>query len=274
LVPVLVQNGGGDWEPESVPPRTIGGITYKIQRYRPRIEGLFARIERWTNIVDPEDSFWRSISKDNITTWYGKTEQSRIADPSDLTRIFSWLICESYDDKGNVISYEYKPEDSNGINLFQSNERNRNSASRTAQRYLKRIKYGNITPYFPNINPSLPSDWMFETVFDYGEHDKNAPKPDDSGAWSVRQDPFSNYRAGFEVRTYRLCQRVLMFHHFADEAEVGENCLVRSTDFNYHHQQSPDDPRNPIHTVINSVTQCSYQKKTDNSYSKKTLPPG
>ena len=27
-------------------------------------------------------------------------------------------------------------------------------------------------------------------------------------------DPFSSYRSGFEVRTYRLCQRVLMFHHF------------------------------------------------------------
>ena len=36
--------------------------------------------------------------------------------------------------------------------------------------------------------------------------------------WPVRNDPFSSYRAGFEVRTYRLCQRVLMFHHFPDEA--------------------------------------------------------
>ena len=35
--------------------------------------------------------------------------------------------------------------------------------------------------------------------------------------WLCRNDPFSTYRAGFEVRTYRLCRRVLMFHHFPDE---------------------------------------------------------
>jgi hypothetical protein len=84
---------------------------FKIHRYRPRIEGLFARIERWTN-VDSGDSHWRSISKDNITTLYGQTAESRIAEPDEPTHIFSWLICESYDDKGNAIQYEYKAENS------------------------------------------------------------------------------------------------------------------------------------------------------------------
>jgi len=37
--------------------------------------------------------------------------------------------------------------------------------------------------------------------------------------WDIRPDPFSSCRAGFEVRTYRLCRRTLMFHHFA--AELG-----------------------------------------------------
>src|SRR6266545_3274870 len=82
LVPVLVQNGD-TWEREVLPPRTVGDHTYHIQRYRPRIEGLFARIERWTKVADneadPADSYWRSISKDNITTWYGKTPESRLA---------------------------------------------------------------------------------------------------------------------------------------------------------------------------------------------------
>jgi len=112
LVPVLVDKGGGNWEREEIKLRIVGGQTYLIRRYHPRIEGLFARIERWTNQGNPEDTFWRSISKDNITTWYGKTEASRIVDPSDPARIFSWLICESYDDKGNVIVYGYKEENS------------------------------------------------------------------------------------------------------------------------------------------------------------------
>ena len=35
----------------------------------------------------------------------------------------------------------------------------------------------------------------------------------------MRADPFSTHRAGFEIRTYRLCKRVLMFHHFPDERD-------------------------------------------------------
>ncbi len=56
---------------------------YLVRRYRPRIEGLFARIERWTNQADAADTYWQSISKDNITVGYGKTPESRIADPED-----------------------------------------------------------------------------------------------------------------------------------------------------------------------------------------------
>ena len=65
-----------------------------------------------------------------------------------------------------------------------------------------------------------------------------------------RNDPFSTYRSGFEVRTYRLCQRVLMFHHFAGEPEVGENCLVRSTDLEYSFEADPVDARNPIYSFL------------------------
>ena len=42
---------------------------------------------------------------------------------------------------------------------------------------------------------------------------------------------------GFEVRTYRLCQRVLMFHHFPDENLGTPDCLVRSTDFTYSYEE-------------------------------------
>src|SRR2546422_1001687 len=93
LVPVLVE-AGQKWERETLPPRTVDGKEYEIRRYRPRIEGLFARIERWTNVQSGE-MHWRSISRDNVTTHYGKTAESRIADPADATRAFSWLICES-----------------------------------------------------------------------------------------------------------------------------------------------------------------------------------
>ena len=110
LMPALVY-ADGQWTRDVTPARPVYGNQYAIHRYRPRVDSLFARIERWVNLADPQDTFWRSITKDNITSWYGKTAESRIADPADATHVFSWLICESYDDKGNVISYEYKPVD-------------------------------------------------------------------------------------------------------------------------------------------------------------------
>ena len=60
---VILENGPSAIQEET---RTVNSVTYRIRRYRPRIEGLFARIERWINIADHSDSFWRSIS--NIRT--------------------------------------------------------------------------------------------------------------------------------------------------------------------------------------------------------------
>jgi hypothetical protein len=262
LVPVLQSDGTVD--------ETLRD-GYRIRRYRPRIEGLFARIERWTRL-DSGETHWRSISKDNITTLYGKTDKSRIADPGDPTRIFSWLICESYDDKGNAIHYEYEKENSDGVDTAQVHERNRTPESRSANRYLKRIKYGNQISRL--VQPDLTAaEWMFEVVFDYGEHHQTNPKPGDTGEWSVRNDPFSSYRAGFEVRTYRLCQRVLMFHHFLGEVDVGRDCLVRSTDFTYSYEQNPTDARNPIYSFLLSVMQTGYKRIPEGGYTRKSLPP-
>jgi hypothetical protein len=279
LVPVLVEKGG-QWERENLPSRIVGDNTYTVQRYRPRIEGLFARIERWTNQVDLTDTFWRAISKDNITTWYGRTAESRIADPSDASRIFSWLICESYDGKGNLIAYGYEKENSDNVDLTQPNEHNRTDDTRSANRYLKRIRYGNQTPYLPKlitdaVGPALPGNgqWFFEVVFDYGEHDPDNPLPGEKATkWPVRNDPFSSYRAGFEVRTYRLCQRVLMFHHFPGEADVGNDCLVRSTDFTYSYEEQPTSSRNPIFSFLLAATQTGYKRKPG-GYLSRSLPP-
>src|ERR1035437_9967694 len=155
LMPSL-NEAKGQWIRDITAPRTVYSKQYAIHRYRPRIEGLFARIERWINLSDPQDTFWRSISKDNITTWYGKTPESRIADPADPSRVFSWLICHSYDDKGNVIVYQYKPVNSDGVDLTQPQERNRTATTRSAIRYIKDLFYGNRTPYFPDLNAGTP----------------------------------------------------------------------------------------------------------------------
>jgi len=255
---------------------TITHPGYVVNRYRPRIEGLFARIERWTRLADG-DTHWRSISRDNILTVYGGDADSRIADPADPQRVFSWLISETRDDRGNGIVYGYKPDNGDGIDLTCAHQGNRGSTSdarRATNRYLKRIRYGNRTPLLDQ-NGTRPTTldaetvqaagWMFELVFDYGEHDPDTPTPIETKPWPARGDSLSTYRPGFEVRTTRLCRRFLMFHHFPDEPEVGADCLVRSTDLTY-----ADDTAG--YAFLQSVTHSGYRRAAG-GYLKRSLPP-
>ena len=79
--------------------------------------------------------------------------------------------------------------------------------------------------------------------------------------WLRRPDAFSSFRSGFEIRTYRLCRRVLMFHHFPTEEGVGQDCLVRSTDFVYRDSRDNPDDRtqgHPIASFVASITQHGY----------------
>ena len=262
---------------------------YTVQRYRPRMEGLFARIERWQHEATG-DIHWRVTTPDNVTSVYGKDENSRIVDPAKDSRVFEWLLCESYDDKGNVIIYRYKAEDSAKVDRSDPQEKNRyqNDDSPTyTNRYLKRILYGNRSPYQRSRKPETwNSGWLFQVVFDYGEHgqwnDKNEeikpPTPDDVNPWKERQDSFSSYRSGFEIRTQRLCRRVLMFHRF--DAKGGINnprldssgneskswYLVRSTNFQY--------AENPVATYLTGVIQTGHRWNIENkAYESKSYPP-
>jgi len=281
LVPALEEKNGV-WVPVAVPERSVGPHSYVIRRYRPRTEGLFARIERWTRKSDG-DTHWRSISRDNVTTLYGLTEESRITDPDAKHRVFSWLVCESYDDKGNAMVYEYAPEDSAGIVATRLCERNRTADSRSANRYLKRIKYGNRKSRIESPLQYKDAGWLFEVVFDYGEghwaalpsrgdgHDYVKASAATAGKWPVRKDPHSSFRCSFHsgVHGYRLCRRVLMFHSFA---ELGDTpCLVRSTDLAY--------DENPVASTVGAITQSGYVRQKNNAgvwideYLVKSVPP-
>jgi len=245
LVPTLVRRGD-DWERDEFEV-TRGGATFRVQRYRPRVEGAFARIERWRDAATGE-THWRTISRENLSSLYGDSPASRIADPENPARVFSWLLARSWDDRGNVAVYEYKPEDREGV-PDALHERHR---SAVANRYCKRILYGNAQPYDPQ-GPARPCDWHFQLVFDYGEHGAATPRPEEEAVWPSRPDAFSTYRAGFEVRTHRLCRRVLMFHHFPELGE--EPCLVRSTDFTY--------DETPLHSRLVAVTQTGYLRNPE-----------
>lgn len=64
---------------------------FLIRYYRPRIEGLFARIERWQDKTT-HCFKWKVITKDNITMLFGWNDDAVVADPADGSRIYEWLL--------------------------------------------------------------------------------------------------------------------------------------------------------------------------------------
>ncbi|MBI4704887.1 MAG: toxin, partial [Deltaproteobacteria bacterium] len=270
LVPVLVEQGG-KWVRDVV---SVGNE--RRERYRPRVEAQFARIERVTDTSTGE-VFWRATTKDNVTSTYGKSAAARIADPGHPKRIFRWLLEETRDDRekrdvggnlvhpGNVVRYEYKAEDLANVPLSVSERHRHEQLARVANRYPKRILYGNRRGV---LSPQAPADFHFELVYDYGEHDALAPTPAEQVAWPVRQDAFSTYRSGFEIRSFRLCRRVLMFHRFqklgGGPANNPTPVLVRSTDFSYE--------ETPALSYLKRVTHKGYSKSGPSSYTRLALP--
>ncbi|MEM6293988.1 MAG: SpvB/TcaC N-terminal domain-containing protein [Myxococcota bacterium] len=206
---------------------------YGIFPYRPRVEGGFARIERWVSLSDGA-THWEVRTPDNTIARYGSTAQARLADPEDPSRVYAWKLEEARDDRGNIARYTYKAEDEAGpLGDFVA-ENNRGPVGNL---YLSRIEYGNAVP-------DVAEGFLFEVVFDYGEFGSEFGgefggevngqvfvTPTEARPWALRSDPFSSFRAGFDMRTRRRCQRVLMFHHI--EALSSDPRLVASTDFVY-----------------------------------------
>jgi RHS repeat-associated protein len=262
MVPALLKDPSGNWVKDV---STDGSI----RRYKPRIEGGFARIEKISE--SNGNVYWKVTSKDNIVSVFGKSKSAQVFNPGDETKIFKWLLELSYDDKGNCFQCEYKKEDK--INVPNAlHEKNRlNDFSLCTNVYLKRVKYCNKI-HFDRTTMNL-ADWgnflsnmeyFLELVLDYGEHDLANPQPNDDWGWAFRSDAFSDYRAGFEIRTYRLCQRVLMFHHFK---ELGtQPYLVRSLNLKY--------DQSAAFTFLAAMSQTGYIWNADyTANTQKSLPP-
>jgi hypothetical protein len=280
LVPFL--NKDNNW----IPLENLFG-NYHVTQYRPRIEGSFSRIEK-IRPLGSDTFYWKVTTKNNLVTFFGRSKAYRITDPNNPIRVFKWLPELSFDDKGNVILFEYKKEDGKNIPLLlhDKNRFDKTGNLLFTQLYLKRIRYGNHEPFYPRYindpsnfdeiyNTPIPQaiNYFFELIFDYGEHTDNLNI--ETAIWKLRTDAFSDYRSGFDIRTYRLCERVLMFHHFDEMlTEYGsDTCLVKSLDLTYQHLSATSSQ--PLEfTYLKSITQTGYLRdKITGSYSSKSLPP-
>ena len=293
LVPFLEQDSGtGNWEMKTK--NTLDGFTVKA--YRPRVEGEFARIEQIHHT--DHGYYWKVTTRNNTTTIFGRSQHARISDPENAARIFKWLPEFSYDDKGNWIRYQYKKDtnlDDEGNPVTDESipnhlyEKLRKTAlAPYTNVYLKRVTYGNRLPYYADVNraydPQQPEneDCLFELVMDYGEHHAEIPRTAEETdlQWSYRPDAFSSYRSGFEIRTNRLCERIMMFHHFEgekqfkdrpDEMNFGNDYLVRTLEMTYEPSSINNSGISEV-SYLNKTTQSGYIKKPDKTYSKKSLP--
>ncbi|HEX5685908.1 MAG TPA: SpvB/TcaC N-terminal domain-containing protein, partial [Ideonella sp.] len=293
---VDLDSGESSW----VPLDPIERSDHLVFLYRPRTEGLFARIERWVHTGTGE-THWRTITKDNVTSLFGNTATSRLTDPADDGRVYEWLLQETFDALGNHGLFEYAADDpalyrggSPDGRLPEAFEQGRIAT----QRYPRRIYYGNLPEPLLDAQgqPITYADgsavghlrngrrYAFEAVFDYGDWDGPTclphpsplpearqelfgadPQTSSTGRLApIRSDRFSHCRAGFDIRTLRRCQRVLMFHHFA---ELGGPTLVRSTDFSY--STDPDTQA----SLLSAVTVTGYDKDGAGVYRAASMPP-
>ncbi|MGJ0483196.1 MAG: SpvB/TcaC N-terminal domain-containing protein [Methylomicrobium sp.] len=164
-------------------------------RYRPRTEGLFARISHHR---DATQDFWQVDSKDGLTSFYGTPaaagrDPAAIADPEHDSRIFAWKLSRSVDPFGNRIDYVYERD------IEQSD-----GPHRWDQLYLSEIRYAD---YGDPANPQF----LVRVKFIYEQ----------------RPDPFSEYRSGFEIRTVRRCTHIQVY------TVVDQERLTRTYHFDY-----------------------------------------
>lgn len=174
-----------------------------LTHYRPRTEGLFARIEHHHDV---NNDYWKVWSKDGLISFYGTPESrgndsAAIANPDpenpSLSEIFSWKLSRTVDPFGNSIEYEYdrdRPEDED---------------RQWDQLYLSKVRYAD---YGARTNPKF----IAKVKFDYED----------------RPDPFSEYRSGFEIRTHRRCTKIEVL------TQPGEEMLTKSYHFIYLDQRN------------------------------------
>lgn len=221
LVPTLAL-AGGEWQPVREQRNNDAGEPCEVALYRLRDEATYSRYEQWCRLSDG-DIHWRIVDTGNNTMVLGGSAAARVADPAAPQRVFSWLAETSTNNHGDTITYVYKSENSDNVPPLASNI----GRSDGAAKYPAAIQYGTRAD---------GGGTAFAVVFDYGEYDTSPANPHPYTPvrpWPARPDPFSSYRSGFEIRSYRLCRNILMFHALPELGDepvlVGVTALAYQT---------------------------------------------
>ena len=109
-----------------------------------------------------------------------------IFDPEDPRLVFSWLLEETRDDRGNVVRYTYKPEDGAGVDRARRTSRAASSSGRVpgdgaALPQADRVRQPHAGRHV-GVAASRSSSTTASTT-------RAAPTPEEARAWPVRSDP-------------------------------------------------------------------------------------
>ncbi|KNC93807.1 hypothetical protein GM31_17840, partial [Trabulsiella odontotermitis] len=247
-------------------------VMYSVTSWRSRLEATYTRIERWS--PQTQDSanitaFWVFYSPNGEISLFGRNRQARI-DSGDQNEVAIWLLESSVSPTGEQIYYQYRAEDDVNCDASEIEVH----PDSTAQRYPVAIYYGNIHAgrKLPALIATPPAtDWLFILGLDYGERDTDLTIPPvwqtpGEGNWLCRQDCFSGYEYGFDIRTRRLCRQILMFHRTTvlSGAEAPENSTpAYITGLTLEYQETP------TLATLTSVRQVAYEPEG----TLRALPP-
>lgn len=258
LVPVLATNGSPQTRAASTLLGVNLGSSFTVQAWRSRTETSFSRAEYWLPAGNNGLDFWVWYSPDGQVQLLGRNPQARISHPDNPAQTAVWLAESSVSLTGDQIYWQYRAEDD--VNCDNA-EKTAHPAT-TAQRYLAAVWYGNrkAARELPAL-AAVPAatDWLFTLVLDYGERGTDLSQAPawlapGSGDWLCRQDRFSGWEYGFELRTRRLCRQALMYHAVAVLAgdENGDTPqLVARLLLSYH--------EDPSVTTLKTAQQTAYE---------------
>jgi RHS repeat-associated protein len=124
----------------------VDGAPAGRQRYRPRVEGVFARIE---HVTGGGQDYWEIWSRDGLRSLYGTArpanasagwqDPAAVVDPAVPGHVYGWQLSQTVDPSGNTISYGYQRD---GNRLYLSDIRYVDHGDPAAPSYLVRIAFG------------------------------------------------------------------------------------------------------------------------------------
>ncbi len=235
--------------------RTQPTDTSAVTTYRPRTEGLFARIERHTGTSD----HWEVRTKDGLISTYGTPgpmpgaladdQRAVVADPTNRHKVFAWRLTETRDPFGNRIVYEYERDNASG------------QGHNGEQIDLRTIRY-------VDLSGADQADFLVSVAFLYDTDPQGIPGLQPEFPRRPRPDAFSDYRAGFEIRTRRRCTGIVVRTH----PSATETTLVRAYEFVYLDEQTTDPAALPPNgaSLLSRINVIGYD---DAGRPVRELPP-